>query len=88
MAYIRSFPVTEAGYVPEEFESNIPCVLFPTLIDVCVTVIDWLIVAAAELATTMHELEADKQKLASDADALNVIFKEMIQMCLWSVFDV
>ncbi|EMD35051.1 hypothetical protein CERSUDRAFT_116552 [Gelatoporia subvermispora B] len=39
--------------------------------------------AIFQLATTMHELEADKQKLASDADALNVIFKEMIQMCLW-----
>ena len=36
-----------------------------------------------ELATTMHELEQDKAKLASDAQNLNVIFKEMIQMCLW-----
>jgi len=31
----------------------------------------------------MHDLEAEKDRLASDPDALNVIFKEMIQMCLW-----
>ena len=35
------------------------------------------------LATTMHELERDKATLASDPDNLKVIFKEMIQMCLW-----
>ncbi|TBU44588.1 hypothetical protein BD309DRAFT_957998 [Dichomitus squalens] len=35
------------------------------------------------LATTMHELEQDKAKLASDPDNLKVIFKEMIQICLW-----
>ncbi|OCH91307.1 DUF89 domain-containing protein [Obba rivulosa] len=39
--------------------------------------------AIFQLATTMHELEADKEKLASDPDALNIIFQEMIQMCLW-----
>lgn len=38
-----------------------------------------------ELATTMHELDRDKTKLASDPQNLNVIFKEMIQMCLWYV---
>ncbi len=31
----------------------------------------------------MHELEGDKDSLASDPDNLKVIFKEMIQMCLW-----
>ena len=36
-----------------------------------------------ELATTMHELEEDKETLASDPNNLKVIFKEMIQMCLW-----
>ncbi|KAM5532692.1 hypothetical protein V8D89_013661 [Ganoderma adspersum] len=35
------------------------------------------------LATTMHELERDKATLASNPDNLKVIFKEMIQMCLW-----
>lgn len=35
------------------------------------------------LATTMHELERDKAALASHPDNLKVIFKEMIQMCLW-----
>ncbi|RPD77052.1 DUF89-domain-containing protein [Lentinus tigrinus ALCF2SS1-7] len=35
------------------------------------------------LATTMYELEGDKESLASDPDNLKVIFKEMIQMCLW-----
>ena len=38
-----------------------------------------------ELATTMHELERDKASLASDPENLKVIFKEMIQMCLWYV---
>ena len=38
-----------------------------------------------ELATTMHELERDNDTLASDPDNLKVIFKEMIQMCLWYV---
>ena len=33
----------------------------------------------------MHELERDKAKLAADPQNLNVIFKEMIQMCLWCV---
>lgn len=31
----------------------------------------------------MHELERDKGSLASDPADLSVIFKEMIQMCLW-----
>ncbi|KAI0632878.1 DUF89 domain-containing protein [Trametes polyzona] len=39
--------------------------------------------AIYQLATTMHELEQDKETLASDPDNLKVIFKEMIQMCLW-----
>ncbi|KAI8972554.1 DUF89 domain-containing protein [Trametes punicea] len=39
--------------------------------------------AIYQLATTMHELERDKHTLASDPENLKVIFKEMIQMCLW-----
>ncbi|KAI9068826.1 DUF89 domain-containing protein [Trametes sanguinea] len=39
--------------------------------------------AIYQLATTMHELEQDKKTLASDPENLKVIFKEMIQMCLW-----
>ncbi|OSD03671.1 DUF89-domain-containing protein [Trametes coccinea BRFM310] len=39
--------------------------------------------AIYQLATTMHELEQDKETLASDPENLKVIFKEMIQMCLW-----
>ncbi|KAI0656671.1 DUF89 domain-containing protein [Cubamyces menziesii] len=39
--------------------------------------------AIYQLATTMHELEEDKETLASDPNNLKVIFKEMIQMCLW-----
>ena len=38
-----------------------------------------------ELATTMHELEEEKSALESDPDKLQVLFKEMIQMCLWCV---
>lgn len=33
----------------------------------------------------MHELEDDKSALMSDPDKLIVIFREMIQMCLWYV---
>ena len=36
-----------------------------------------------ELATTFHELEAEKDVLRSDPEKLAVLFKEMIQMCLW-----
>ncbi|KAI0316951.1 DUF89 domain-containing protein [Amylostereum chailletii] len=39
--------------------------------------------AIYQLATTMHELEAEKEALISDPDKLEVIFREMIQMCLW-----
>ncbi|KAL4247701.1 Sugar phosphate phosphatase [Abortiporus biennis] len=39
--------------------------------------------AIYHLATTMHELEEDKESLKHDADKLGIIFKEMIQMCLW-----
>ncbi|KAA1475715.1 DUF89 domain-containing protein [Dentipellis sp. KUC8613] len=39
--------------------------------------------AIYQLATTMHELEEDKVEFESDPDKLEVIFKEMIQMCLW-----
>ncbi|KAH9922327.1 uncharacterized protein BXZ73DRAFT_104145 [Epithele typhae] len=39
--------------------------------------------AIYQLATTMHELEREKDALASSRDELKVIFKEMIQMCLW-----
>ena len=38
-----------------------------------------------ELATTMHELEEEKLAFESDPDKLQVLFKEMIQMCLWCV---
>ena len=34
----------------------------------------------------MHELEGDKDSLTSNPDNLKVIFKEMIQMCLWYVY--
>ncbi|KIP06641.1 hypothetical protein PHLGIDRAFT_514562, partial [Phlebiopsis gigantea 11061_1 CR5-6] len=39
--------------------------------------------AIYQLATTMHELEAEKESLQSDPTKLAVLFKEMIQMCLW-----
>lgn len=35
----------------------------------------------SEIATTIHEL--DNEKSALDADKIGVLFKEMIQMCLW-----
>lgn len=36
-----------------------------------------------ELATTMHELEVEKKTVSDDPEKLAVLFKEMIQMCLW-----
>lgn len=39
----------------------------------------------AEIATTMHELQEERAKLELDSDKLGVLFKEMIQMCLWLI---
>jgi len=39
----------------------------------------------AELASSMHEIEIEKDKIKSDPVKLSVLFKEMIQMCLWYV---
>ncbi|CAK5271789.1 unnamed protein product [Mycena citricolor] len=39
--------------------------------------------AIHQIATTMHELEEEKDRLQSDPSKLAVLFKEMIQMCLW-----
>ena len=33
----------------------------------------------------MHEIEVEKDKIRSDPAKLSVLFKEMIQMCLWYV---
>lgn len=35
----------------------------------------------------MHELEDQKDTLVGDADKLQVLFKEMVQICLWYVFS-
>ena len=39
----------------------------------------------SEIANTMHELESEKSKFAGDPDKLEVLFREMIQICLWFV---
>lgn len=39
--------------------------------------------AIYQIATTMYELESEKDKLQGDPDKLEVLFREMIQMCLW-----
>ncbi|KAI0072176.1 DUF89 domain-containing protein [Panus rudis PR-1116 ss-1] len=39
--------------------------------------------AIYQLAKMMHELETDKQELKHDSEKLGVLFKEMVQMCLW-----
>jgi hypothetical protein len=31
----------------------------------------------------MHELELEKEAIASSPEKLAIVFKEMIQMCLW-----
>ena len=40
----------------------------------------------SEIANTMHELESEKAKFQGDPDKLGVLFKEMIQICLWLVY--
>ncbi|KAF7304939.1 hypothetical protein MKEN_01208200 [Mycena kentingensis (nom. inval.)] len=39
--------------------------------------------AISQIALSMHELEAEHEKVALDAAKQVVLFKEMIQMCLW-----
>ncbi|GJE89042.1 protein-glutamate O-methyltransferase family protein [Phanerochaete sordida] len=39
--------------------------------------------AIYQLATTIHDLEVEKDILRNDPEKLAVLFKEMIQMCLW-----
>ncbi|KAH7882162.1 hypothetical protein F5I97DRAFT_1931883 [Phlebopus sp. FC_14] len=39
--------------------------------------------AIYQIATTMQELEGEKDKLKGDPEKLLVLFREMIQMCLW-----
>lgn len=36
-----------------------------------------------ELATTIHELDDEKEIIRDDKGKLAILFKEMIQMCLW-----
>ena len=49
--------------------------------------ITMLTTSRAELASSMHEIEIEKDKIKSDPAELSVLFKEMIQMCLWFVFS-
>ena len=37
----------------------------------------------AELAATLAELESEKDLIANDPQKLEVLFREMMQMCLW-----
>ncbi|KAF8438602.1 DUF89 domain-containing protein [Boletus edulis BED1] len=39
--------------------------------------------AIYQIATSMHELEHEKERLKSNPDNLLLLFREMIQMCLW-----
>ncbi|KAJ7147366.1 DUF89 domain-containing protein [Mycena filopes] len=39
--------------------------------------------AIYQIATTMQELQEEHAKLESDPEKLGILFKEMIQMCLW-----
>ncbi|KAJ6476204.1 DUF89 domain-containing protein [Mycena sanguinolenta] len=39
--------------------------------------------AIYQIGTTMHELHEEHAKLESDSEKLGVLFKEMLQMCLW-----
>ncbi|KAH7098973.1 DUF89 domain-containing protein [Auriculariales sp. MPI-PUGE-AT-0066] len=39
--------------------------------------------AVFRLAQTMHELESEREALASDEAKLQILFNEMLQICLW-----
>ncbi|EGO02864.1 hypothetical protein SERLA73DRAFT_176294 [Serpula lacrymans var. lacrymans S7.3] len=41
--------------------------------------------AIYKIATSMYELESERDKLKSDPSKLGILFKEMIQMCLWDL---
>lgn len=43
------------------------------------------VLSYSELATTMHELSVPSLGPSRSAEDLEVIFKEMVQMCLWYV---
>ena len=45
-----------------------------------------MLTSRVELALSMYEIETGKEKIKSDPTKLSVLFKEMIQMCLWYVF--
>ncbi|PFH47770.1 hypothetical protein AMATHDRAFT_151339 [Amanita thiersii Skay4041] len=40
-----------------------------------------------QIATTVHEMESLKASLMTDPDKLSVLFREMLQMCLWYVMS-
>jgi DNA-directed RNA polymerase subunit K/omega len=42
--------------------------------------------AIYQIAASVHELEREKERLRSNPDKLLVLFREMIQMCLWRAF--
>ena len=44
-----------------------------------------MLTPCAELASSMYEIEVDKDKISSDPARMSILFKEMIQMCLWYV---
>ena len=44
-----------------------------------------MLISRVELASTMHEIEIEKDQIKSDPVKLSALFKEMIQMCLWYV---
>ncbi|KAF8630307.1 hypothetical protein AX15_003000 [Amanita polypyramis BW_CC] len=36
-----------------------------------------------QIATTMHEMEIGKDAIDADPDKIGILFREMVQMCLW-----
>lgn len=75
---IRSILFPKDGYVQTKPSGNPPYVRtvpYTTLI-----IIERVF---SELAKTMKELEVDHDMIQTDPSKLAVLFKEMIQMCLW-----
>ena len=69
----------------EEIFKNSGAAIYRVFDRACLLGNNWQDMLLLEIATTMHELESEKAKLEGDPDKLEVLFKEMIQMCLWLV---
>lgn len=86
LAKLRSVPKPERTNVQIERVCSLPQVVLSARI--MVALFDGAVeLPATELAHTFAELMKEKQTLESDTAKLEVLFYEMLQMCLWYVIN-